>query len=115
MSYKNILTYHVPLFFAANKCFAREILAKNHIGVHWDKTPDSCSRWSKMYKSNGFISKLGRAPIFDTNELKVMDERGDCKQKTTMTRVNAIDVEVRYQKSGFFFRSNSFHGTYDNF
>ena len=94
---------------AANKeWFARDILAKNHTGVYWDKmynlAPDSSSRWSRLYKTNGFISEPGRPPIFhtkDKNELKVMVQRGDYDTRTVDFNLKAQELAVNRQVNTF--------------
>ena len=59
--------------------FARDTLAKNNTGVHWDRTynfpRNTGAGWKRIYEEKGFILEPGRPPTFSESnkkELKIM-------------------------------------------
>ena len=61
---------HIPA--AHKEWFARDVLARNHTGVHWDTTynlpKNTTAGWSRIYKSTGHILEPGRPAVFAEKE-----------------------------------------------
>ena len=84
--------------------FARDILAKNHTGVHWDRTynfpRNTCAGSKRIYEEKGFILEPGRPPTFSESnkkELKIMIEHNDYDTRTSAFNEKAQELAIDRQ------------------